>query len=311
VLTPHDVERHILALLRARFGAGVGAILPLMGGEFSRAFAFDAGDRAYVVRVSESALAAGAFAKDEYASRRFAAPGLPIPRVVARGAFAGLQFAISERAAGDRVAALPPSRRAALAPALLDLLDRLAAADVGGSRGYGPWAAVADGEFTTWHAFLVAIAADRTGGYYRDWHDLFRTSFLERDLFDALYGRMLTLAAHCPEERHLLHGDLHFDNLLSDGERITGVIDWGNALYGDPLYDAAWLGRVNSLGEQFVPPVLLDARYGALPYYRERLACYELALGLDDLRFYAKTGRREQYDAIRALLLPHLASPGS
>lgn len=120
---------------------------------------------------------------------------------------------------------------------------------------------------------------------------------------------MLALAVHCPDARHLLHGDLRFDNLLSDGARITGAINWGNVFYGDPLYDAAWLGRVNSLGEQFVPPALLEACYGTRPRYRERVACYELALGLDDLRFYAKTGRRAQYDAIRARLLPHLASP--
>ena len=29
--------------------------------------------------------------------------------------------------------------------------------------------------------------------------------------------------------------------MLVQGSRITAVIDWGNALYGDWLYDAAWL----------------------------------------------------------------------
>ena len=164
-----------------------------------------------------------------------------------------------------------------------------------------------EGELARWRDFLDAVAENRAEGYYRDWHALFTTSFLERDLFDVINRRMLQLAAFCPEERCLLHCDLHYDNILTDGERITAIIDWGNACYGDPLYDVAWLGRVNALGETFVDPALLDARYGAAPHYRERLACYELALGLDDLRFYAKTGRREEYEAIKAILLGLIA----
>jgi hygromycin-B 4-O-kinase len=38
-----------------------------------------------------------------------------------------------------------------------------------------------------------------------------------------------------------VHGDLINRNVLVQGSRIIAVIDWGNALYGDWLYDAAWL----------------------------------------------------------------------
>lgn len=37
----------------------------------------------------------------------------------------------------------------------------------------------------------------------------------------------------------LLHLDYHVNNVLTDGKRITGVIDWTNALAGDPRADAA------------------------------------------------------------------------
>ena len=296
------IER-VRAILAARFATPVMDLRPLVGGEFSRAFAFDAGGEALVVRVSESPFAAEVYAKDEYAYRQFASPQLPIPRMVALGELAELHYAISARAAGDRVEVMPPAARPALYPALLDTLDALASADLGDTHSYGQWSIDGNGEDVSWRAFLVAIAANRDQGYYRDWHDLFRDSFLERDLFDALYRRMLALADRCPEERHLIHCDLHFDNILADGQRITAIIDWGNACYGDPLYDVAWLRRVNALGETFVDPALIDDRYGAAPNYRERIACYEFALGLDDLRFYAKTGRPKQYEAIKAILL--------
>ena len=302
-LTMSVPEGRVHSLLHPHFASVSADLRRLAGGEFSRAFAFEADDRPYVVRVSLSPYAAEVYAKDDRAFRLYASSALPIPRVIGRGEEGGLHFAISERAAGDRVEVIPPAARPAIYPALLDVLDAIAGADVSESRGYGPWSPTGDGEAATWRGFLNAIADNRAEGYYEDWHALYRDSFLERDLFDALYRRMLHLADFCPEERHLLHCDLHFDNILSDGQRITGVIDWGNAGYGDPLYDVAWLRRVNALGETFVDPALLDARYGAAPHYRERIACYELALGLDDLRFYAKTGRREQYEAIKAILL--------
>ena len=42
------------------------------------------------------------------------------------------------------------------------------------------------------------------------------------------------------QERHLIHSDLlNYNVLVADG-RISAVIDWGCAMYGDFLYDLAW-----------------------------------------------------------------------
>jgi aminoglycoside phosphotransferase (APT) family kinase protein len=41
------------------------------------------------------------------------------------------------------------------------------------------------------------------------------------------------------ENNHLLHLDYHPLNVLTDGEKITAVIDWGNASTGDPRFDFA------------------------------------------------------------------------
>lgn len=59
--------------------------------------------------------------------------------------------------------------------------------------------------------------------------------------FDQAYARLRELAEGLPDERHVIHADLMNRNVLVRGSRITAVIDWGNALYGDWLYDAAWL----------------------------------------------------------------------
>jgi hygromycin-B 4-O-kinase len=311
VLAPRDDTARVRALLRERFAGEIADVLPLAGGEFSRAFAFTAGSRDYVVRLSAHAHAAEAFAKDDYAGRHFASPALPIPRVVAIGQTADRHFAISERTPGSRLETFAAPIRRALFPALLDVLDAIGRANLRGSRGYGAWDREGIGEAACWRDFLTAIMENKTDGFYRDWHALFRDSLLEREVYEAIYRRLLRLVEYCPEERALVHADLHFDNLLADGRRITGVIDWGNACYGDPLYDVAWLGRWTAWGAPLVDAALLRGRYGAAQYYDERIACYECFLGLDDLRFYAKTGRRAQYEALRDRLLARVTDdPG-
>ena len=297
-------------LLREQFADDADDVRPLAGGEFSRAFAFTAGGRAYVVRINAAAHAAEGFAKDDYARRRFASPALPIPRVVAVVRVADACLAISERAAGRTLHAHSPAERRALLPATLDTLDAIGRADVLASRGFGDWGADGNGRFASWRDYLAAVIEDQAEGYYRGWHALFRDTFLEREVYEVVYRRMLRLAERLPAARTLIHNDYWFENILADGERITGVIDWANALYGDPLYDvarlgwgSAWPGWWHDDGE-----ALLCARYGAVPGYAERIACYECHGGLDDLRFYAKTGRRAEYQWARDRLLARAAA---
>ena len=72
--------------------------------------------------------------------------------------------------------------------------------------------------------------------------------------FDRAYARLAELVSGLEVPRHLIHGDLLNRNVLvtvpARGDdppepparlRISAVLDWGNAMYGDPLYDAAWL----------------------------------------------------------------------
>jgi thiamine kinase-like enzyme len=40
---------------------------------------------------------------------------------------------------------------------------------------------------------------------------------------------------------HLVHSDLLHYNVLVAADRVTAVLDWGSSLYGDFLFDLAWL----------------------------------------------------------------------
>ncbi|MHB8627816.1 MAG: phosphotransferase family protein [Aggregatilineales bacterium] len=55
----------------------------------------------------------------------------------------------------------------------------------------------------------------------------------------------------------LVHRDFHPNNILIDGERITGVVDWGELTIADPAMDVAWSSMIlatessTTLGELF------------------------------------------------------------
>ncbi|CAN5507395.1 N/A [soil metagenome] len=292
------------ALLREHFD-DVGEVQTLTGGLFSRAYAFPARGREYVVRINTEAHAAESFAKDDYAWRQFASPLLPIPRIAAIGEMGDLHYAVSERVAGRSLMECSEVERRAALPALLDALEALGEADTSASRGYGDWSGDGNGKFGSWQEYLADVIENHAEGYYQDWHRFFHDSFMERDVYETVYKQMLRLSERCPNMRSLIHNDYQFENVLVDHGGITGVIDWANALYGDPLYDVAWLGWISiHPGWWFDDGVgILRERFGSAHDFDTRIACYELHIGLDHLRFYARNDRYEDYQLCRDWLL--------
>jgi hygromycin-B 4-O-kinase len=115
--------------------------------------------------------------------------------------------------------------------------------------------------------------------------------------FDEAYGHLLALADRIPEERHLIHSDLLHYNVLVEADRVTGVLDWGCGLYGDFLYDLAWL----CFWQPWYPAWLrIDFRaeatrhYAAIgldmPHFEERLRCCQIHIGLAGQAYQAYAG---------------------
>ncbi|KPC86502.1 hydrogenase expression protein HypB, partial [Streptomyces sp. NRRL F-6602] len=99
-------------------------------------------------------------------------------------------------------------------------------------------------------------------------------------------------------------GDLLSRNVLAGEAGITGVLDWGNALYGDPLYDAAWRLHWWPWYPGWRPGDLHAALLthwratGPTPaHLRERLHAYLLHIALDALAYCAY---RRRWDEVRA-----------
>jgi aminoglycoside phosphotransferase (APT) family kinase protein len=56
-----------------------------------------------------------------------------------------------------------------------------------------------------------------------------------------LRNREIAEGALRPWTPTFIHGDLQIAHVFTDGERVTGIIDWSEAAPGDPMYDLATL----------------------------------------------------------------------
>jgi aminoglycoside 2''-phosphotransferase len=63
-----------------------------------------------------------------------------------------------------------------------------------------------------------------------------------------------------PGPPRLVHDDISDDHILIDGVRISGIIDFSDASFGDPAIDFGWFWR---LGEVSVDAVLADYRFSS------------------------------------------------
>jgi len=279
---PSFSQAEILAILENRM-ANVSGFAPIAEGEESQAFRFWSEGKTYIVRVNE---AMEGFQKDAFAHRRFARHNLPIPEVFHIGPIGDGFYCISENLPGVTLQDLHPEELPPLLGPVARTLDAIAESDLDGISGFGPFNAQGVGSYESWRHFLTGIASPR----HYHWNPVDR--FVDIRHVHQLLELLQRLSVYCPETRHLLHGDFGSNNVLTNGSEITGVIDWSEALIGDPLYDVAnilfWSTWLECMRQQ--------ARYfeGCLSSSSEqsnRLLCYQLRIGLAEVYGNAAEGK--------------------
>ena len=123
-------------------------------------------------------------------------------------------------------------------------LDAMRAFDLSATKGYGPTTPDGNGEHTSWREYLLDVGhdpLDSETNRVTGWRSRLATMPEVERGFDEACAALMSLVTACPEIRHLVHSDLLYGNVFVSGDRVTGVFDWGCTLYGDFLYDVAWL----------------------------------------------------------------------
>ncbi len=291
----------VLTFLKDTFSKDVSDFEVISGGEGSQAYSFNDKGEQYIIRVNKHHTLG--FRKDEYASLNYSSPLIPIPKILKIGRINDdLRFCISQRVEGKILDLFSAAELNSLLPNMFEVLDAIHATDVSNTKGCGKWDADGQGEDKTWKEYLLCVDKYSKGEDGKP--GLFETSFLEKDFWDKAYARMKELLEYCGDERFLVHGDYGFNNVLSDGKKITGVIDWECSVYGDFLFDVAWLSFWSqTLDYQDLYLKHSKERGVEIKNFNERMLCYKINVGLSACSFYAYSGQEEKYKKAKETIL--------
>ena len=298
-------EQRMASLIADTLGERPTALARAPRGQISETWFFSACGKDYVIRLIRRKLGF-LLRKDQFITERVLNRGastdaIPVARFVATGESDETVFTITERVHGELVDEMDDAAVEALIPTMLDMLDRIHETSLDGLSGYGGFDHQGSAPHTSWPEYLLSVADADPNGFHGNWHHLFDDSILERDLFETLLAEMRRLLPHCPAERHLIHGDYGADNMIARDGEIVAVLDWANARLGDFLWDIAWLGIC--MPDHDVVGTALS-RYASkgqrLASAEARLRCYYCYIGLDTLRFFARSNHEDGYRWIRS-----------
>ena len=120
-----------------------------------------------------------------------------------------------------------------------------------------------------------------------------------QDAFDQGVDRLHLLAEQVPSRQDVIHRDWVNRNVLVTDANITSVFDWGCSMYGDHLYDVAWLTLcapwTSGFDRQATRRVTREhyVAEGIDPDdFDRRVECYELHIALGALTYQAFLGDR-------------------
>lgn len=224
-------------MIRSALAGEIDCLEPLEPGYWSSVYAFTHMDQPLVARFSAYR---DDFERDVFAMR-YASGRLPVPTVRFLGDCDVGYVCISDRVEGKFLDRLDRDQFVASLPSLAHLLVACAGADTSASDGYGSWDDRGNGVESSWVGMLAAIGRDIPASRGGGWAARLAESPSGIDRFRSQNTTFRDALVHVPDLRHVVHNDLFNRNVMVDRNAITGVFDWGCAMYGDVLYEiAAW-----------------------------------------------------------------------
>ena len=270
---------------------------PLGSGAWSQVFGFRSGGQEYVLRLGSYL---EDYAKDRVMSA-FAGPDLPVPEIIEVGKALDGAYAISVRAYGEALDALDGARFRRTLPAIFRMLDAMRVIDVSDTTGYGMWRPDGSAPFPTWRDFLLDVRNDRPDMRSHGWRERLESQSAAAVMFEEGYRQLERLVEGCPEDRYLMHTDIVGDNVRVQNGRVSAVVDWANAMYGDFLYDLARLTFYTPWYPEMQPVEITElarAHYVSIglevPDFEERLRACQVHIGLDAQAYNAFTQRWDE-----------------
>ena len=246
--------------------------------------------RQYILRISTLE---EDFRRDAFAAQ-FASPDLPIPAVLGIGRYGHGWWCISEQAAGTHLDDLDAGALERVLPSLGAMLRAMRDVTSPETHGYGSWDAAGNGGFASFADHLRSIAVDQPGPRDSGWSDKLAGHTDANGVFLRGVRVLQDLAPVCSTRRQLVHMDTLNRNVNVADSRVSGIYDWGCAMWGDAVYDLAWFAFWEPWYPQWAQVHVADRLIAAIgvegDHVEERIACCKLHIALAHIRYNAFIG---------------------
>lgn len=277
-------------MIRRELSVDALQLTTLRSGAWSSAIAVTTTDHDLVLRFSETA---DDFHCDAFAAR-FSGSDLPIPRVHAIGSLGSRHWCISDRMRGMHIDDLDASQMEHTLPSIARMLIAMRDVDAGSTTGYGGWDQHGNGVFPSFADQLMDVGNDVTDARGGGWRPVLDDHKYERNVFDSGLALLNNLVRYLPEDRHLIHEDTLNYNVVVAKDCVSGIFDWGTAMWGDAIYDLAWFRFWNPWYTQWAEldiPGKLEREVGIRgDHVEERMRSCLLHIGLMHIRYNAFIG---------------------
>lgn len=231
-----EFDQAVIAL-REELGIGpVVGVEPVEQGSFNVVFRAVLADRGLYVRVNRDR---EAYPREVGAYRRAAACGMPIPEIVGYLPWSVtidasiLVLGEIEGVSLDDASLTRDARRGVFERAGA-ILRRLHEAPIGGYGMLTVREGVLRGASASWRDYWLV-----DNPWDRNLEDIARDGLVSAPVYARVEGAIDAMCAAEFGPARLLHNDYTSGHIFTDGRAVTGVIDFGNALAGDPRYDIA------------------------------------------------------------------------
>jgi hygromycin-B 4-O-kinase len=277
------------AFLEKEWSQPITKLEKLVEGEDSQALYFESGGKRYVLRINKSDYG---FKKDAYAYEHFASKAIPIPTVLQIGKVDDEHtYCISNFIEGPTLQDLDRNSVEILLPATLEMQRAIADVDISHTSGYGEFNLSGSGKSASWQEWLLTHISSADF----EWDAIVSKGMIERSFLEKVFTMFKRLVEQVPNERRLIHGDFGSNNLLTRGNKIVAVLDWDAACYGDWLFGVAgayyWRNHLLCMG---LAADYYERELRHLPYYQERINCYQLRAALIEMYVQANRGKQEK-----------------
>ncbi len=180
-----------------------------------------------------------------------------------------------------------------------NMILNIAATDIAGETGYGEFDENNRAEYVTCEEFIRETFNQEREGYWKNWEEMFETTFLTREYFEEMLGNALKYVKYCEGHRYLVNNNTFLCNMLVDESGRPACGDWGRAGIMDFMMDFA----IMDLNKPYllIPEKLYEyaKRKGLdIPDFKERFLCMAYFKGIDTLRWHASIDDLESCESI-------------